>query len=185
MSGIQNALWRHSIWKTMPSKFIDKQEQLPKLGFFRKKKKENKHPSHTHTARTSMPTPRPFRKQNSSSHKTSVCSGTDLWEPQDKAAWGRCALGERREEPSLHTPGKSPHRAPAPPAPLLLLKHARHTADSAPGLSLFLLECSSARSPLCPCSLLHEAHPNPNPNTAVRPSPTPPPLSILYLLTSL
>lgn len=39
MSGIQNVLWRHSIWKTMFLKCIYKQEKLPKLGFFRKKKK--------------------------------------------------------------------------------------------------------------------------------------------------
>lgn len=39
MSGIQNVLWRHSIWKAMFLKFIYKQELLPELGFFRKKKK--------------------------------------------------------------------------------------------------------------------------------------------------
>lgn len=44
MSGIQNGLCRHSIWKAMFLKFIYKQEQLPKLGFFRKKKKKRQHP---------------------------------------------------------------------------------------------------------------------------------------------
>lgn len=36
MSGIQNVLWRHSIWKMMFLKFIYKQDQLSELGFFRK-----------------------------------------------------------------------------------------------------------------------------------------------------
>lgn len=40
MSGIQNVLWRHSIWKTMFLKRMYKQEKLPKLGFFREKKKK-------------------------------------------------------------------------------------------------------------------------------------------------
>lgn len=51
MSGIQIVLWRHSIWKTMFLKCIYKQEKLPKLGFFRKKKKKKASLS-IHMART-------------------------------------------------------------------------------------------------------------------------------------
>ena len=37
MSGIQNVLWRHSIWKTMFLKFIYKQKRLPRAGLLRKR----------------------------------------------------------------------------------------------------------------------------------------------------
>ena len=142
MSGIQNGLCRHSIWKAMFLKFIYKQEQLPKLGFFRKqKKKKKKKAASFGTRKTGKPDGPPSSKNRRVQVKDQARARA-MPSQDRKATW--CSAEEPpKRRTSFHTQGKIKCRAPASPASMLFLQQARHTPNSGPMHWLFLLECST------------------------------------------
>lgn len=146
MSGIQNVLWRHSIWKTMFLKCIYKQEKLPKLGFLRKKKKSI--PQNTHGQN---PDRLPPSKNKQVQVKNEAFASGLTSQNRNTRQQGAVVLTEKRSPAMLK---EQAHVGLQPPAPMLFLKHTRHPPDLGPMLLLFLLECSFPVTTHSPLSLL-------------------------------